>query len=78
LILFTNADVYYQKGGPPRGWQAYYLTQEFRSWLRKSIKGKYAREAYYPTDWNLPAIGEVWTLLEAKDELMFKLTWKNR
>lgn len=78
LLYFSNTNAYFSYDSVnTRKIQTrrYQTTHRLRTFLRKYCPGEWAREDYFPDDWNLPSIGEVWLFKDRNVALLFKLTF---
>lgn len=79
LLHFSNPNAYfpYESVNNRLGsnTQRFQTTHRLRVFLRKHCPGEWVREDYFPDDWNLPSIGEVWLFRDRNVALLFKLTF---
>lgn len=79
LVLYSNTDAYQQKrirsGRLIFDTTTYSSTQKLRSWLRRHAPKAWGKETYFPSDWNLPALGEVYSFQDPRAAMLFKLTF---
>lgn len=78
LLHFSNPNAYFSYDSintRKAQTRRYQTTHRLRSFLRKHCPGEWDREDYFPDDWNLPSIGEVWLFKDRQTALLFKLTF---